>query len=451
MTLWGGRPSDLAWSYTTDESDRRLLIFDLRGSLAHARMLGETGAVSPEVTQKLLEGLSQLLEEAEGGAFGFDSADEDVHSAVERRLREVVGEAAGSLHTGRSRNDQVVLDLRLYLTASGTERRSQLHRLALTLSDLAEIHAATVIPSYTHLQQAQPTSLGHHLLAHAWVALRSADRFSDALARISLSPLGSGASSGSSFPLDRQAVADELGMAGIIPNSLDAVGARDFVAEYVFAAAQSMADLSRLADEVVLWATSEFGWVTLSPEISTGSSALPQKRNPDVAELIRGRSAAVFGDMTAILALQKGLPLSYNRDFQEDKRIVFDADDILTASIEAMIGVLGGLTFHVPAARPNTVALDLAEVLVTRGVPFREAHHAVGALVERLREDGRDLGMADGDDLSGAHPQLGPSDLPTLDPAGSLSRRRSPGAGNEESVREQVAEVRRRSAGLNLG
>jgi argininosuccinate lyase len=451
MTMWGGRPSELAWSYTTDESDRRLLVFDLRGSLAHARMLGETGSVSPEEADRMVDGLSRLLEEAETGAFEFESADEDVHSAVERRLGELVGASAGGLHTGRSRNDQVVLDLRLYLMASGAERRSQLHRLASTIADMAETHASTVVPSYTHLQQAQPTSLGHHLLAHAWAALRSADRFGDALNRISASPLGSGASSGSSFPLDSQAVAADLGMSGIIPNSLDAVGARDFVAEYVFAAAQSMADLSRLADEVVLWATSEFGWVTLSSDISTGSSALPQKRNPDVAELIRGRSASVFGDMTAILALQKGLPLAYNRDFQEDKRIVINADDILAASIEAMVEVLRGLTFHVPAPLPNTVALDLAEVLVARGVPFREAHRAVATLVERLREEGRDLGRADGDDLTGAHPRLDASDVSSLDPAGSLSRRRSPGAGHEESVREQVAEVRRRSAGRNLG
>jgi argininosuccinate lyase len=222
------------------------------------------------------------------------------------------------------------------------------------------------------------------------------------------------------------------------------------VAEYVFASAQSMADLSRLADEIVLWATSEFGWVTLSPEISTGSSALPQKRNPDVAELIRGRSASVFGDMTSILSLQKGLPLAYNRDFQEDKRIVFDADDILAGSIAAMVEVLGGLTFHVPPPLANTVALDLAEALVNRGVPFRDAHQIVSALVAKLRAEGKDLADADANDLSAAHPRLGEDDLTALDPAGSLSRRRSPGAGNEDSVREQVAEVRLHADGRNL-
>jgi argininosuccinate lyase len=240
-------------------------------------------------------------------------------------------------------------------------------------------------------------------------------------------------------------------MGGVMPNSLDAVGSRDFVAEYVFVSAQAMADLSRLADEVVLWATSEFGWVTLSPDVSTGSSALPQKRNPDVAELIRGRSASVFGDMTSILVLQKGLPLAYNRDFQEDKRIVFDADDILAASIAAMVEVLGGLTFHVPPPHPNTVALDLAEVLVAKGVPFREAHNAVAVLVEKLRKDGRDLAAAAGEDLAAAHSELGEADLAGLDPATSLARRRSPGAGNEESVHEQVAAVRRRATGRNLG
>lgn len=444
MTLWGGRfdgsMSDVTRQYTGDESDRRLLEFDVRGSLAHVTMLGKTGIIEAGEAQTLIDGLESIL--ARIDSFEFSPVDEDVHTAVERRLGELVGEIAGKLHTGRSRNDQVALDLRLYLAAAARDRIGDLHSLAGAFADLADTHAETVIPSYTHLQQAQPTTLGHHLLAYAWMALRGADRFSDALNRIARSPLGSGASAGSSLPLDREMTAAALDLPLVIPNSLDAVGARDFVAEYVFCCAQAMVDLSRFAEEVVLWCSQEFGWVSLSAEVSTGSSALPQKRNPDIAELIRGRSSGVLGDLTSILTLQKGLPLTYNRDLQEDKKIVFHADDTLATSIGASVALLAGMEFSPKPPGAATAALDLAEDLVRRGVPFREAHTIVGALVRRLEEDGRSLDEATPEDLAAADQRFDAADVAMLDPVASVERRATDGSGSPHSVRDQVAAIR---------
>lgn len=447
MTLWGGRFGDdigeLTWAFTVDESDQRLLEFDVRGSIAHVEMLGRTGIIEGGEAAELKNGLQKILAEARDGDFTFQGSDEDVHTAVERRLGEIVGDVAGKLHTGRSRNDQVALDLRLYLRDAARERVAQLQGLTATLADLAEGHAETVVPSYTHLQQAQPTTLGHHLLAYAWMVLRSASRFEDALTRMSASPLGAGASSGSSLPLDRDMTAAELGFDGVIPNSLDAVGSRDFVAEYVFCCAQAMVELSRLAEEIILWVSQEFGWARLSDDVSTGSSALPQKKNPDIAELVRGRTASVIGDMTAILGLQKGLALAYNRDLQEDKRIVFHADDTLAGSLAATIHLLGGITFDPPPPGTQTVALDLAEALVRRGVPFREAHGVVGRLVARLESEGRDLSGATRVDLSAVDDRFDEADVALLDPRTSVEARATSGSGSPRSVRDQIAEIRR--------
>lgn len=444
MTLWGGRfdgsMSEVTRRFTGDDADRRLLEVDVRGSIAHVTMLGKTGIIGPGEVETLTDGLAAILEEVDD--FEFQRSDEDVHTAVERRLGELVGDVAGKLHTGRSRNDQVALDLRLYLAASARKRIGQLHSLITTLSDLGESHAEVVIPSYTHLQQAQATTLGHHLLAYAWMMLRAADRFEDALGRIGVSPLGAGASAGSSLPLDRAMTADTLGLEGVMANSMDAVASRDFVAEYVFCCAQTLVELSRFAEEVVLWSSTEFGWLTLSDGVSTGSSALPQKRNPDMAELLRGRSAGVIGDLTSILTLQKALPLTYNRDLQEDKRIVFHADDTLSGSLEATLALLEGIDFDPPAPGAATAALDLAETLVRRGVPFREAHALVGRLVRHLDDEGRSLANADASDLSAIDRRFEPDDVELLDPTTSLARRITDGAGNPQSVRDQVAAIR---------
>ncbi len=448
MSLWGGRfesgPGKTLWAYTTDESDRRLLADDVEGSIAHVRMLGETG-ILPEVdVEALLGGLETIRTEAVSGDFEFSDSDEDVHSAVERRLFALVGDVAGKLHTARSRNDQVALDMRLYTRRAAAERIGQLHDYAVGLAAIAESHAETVVPSYTHLQQAQPTTLGHHLLAYAWMSLRDADRFAEVRKRLDVSPLGAGASAGTSLPIDPEATARELGMAGVFENSLDAVGSRDHLAEYVFCCSQAMVNLSRLAEEVILWATPEFGQARLGDSVSTGSSALPHKRNPDIAELVRGRTARVLGLLGSIMTLQKGLPLAYNRDLQEDKRLVFEADDTLAESLEAM-GVLSSEIDFLPVSvSPETASLDLAEALVGRGVPFREAHEAVGKLMLGLEGQGRALADLTGEDLTTAHPGFAEADLDLLDAAGSVLRRHSQGGGSPESVHTQVADLRRR-------
>jgi argininosuccinate lyase len=441
MTLWGGRfdgsMSEITRRFTGDESDRRLLAVDIEGSIAHVTMLGETGIIEGGDAEKLAAGLRSILEEID--YFEFQPSDEDVHTAVERRLGEIVGDVAGKLHTGRSRNDQVALDLRLYLRQAAVERIRQIHHLVDLLARLATEHAATPIPSYTHLQQAQATTLGHHLLAYAWMLTRDANR--SRLVSLDSSPLGAGASAGSMLPLDRQITARALGFRETIANSLDAVGARDFVSDYVFSCAQTMVDLSRLAEEIVLWSSKEFGWVRLGDEVSTGSSALPQKRNPDIAELIRGRAAGVVGDMTAILTLQKGLPLAYNRDFQEDKRIVFHADDTTGAALQAMAALLEGVEFDPPPPGAETTAIDLAEALVSRGVPFREAHMVVGRVVKRLEGQGRSLDQAVAEDLIVIDARFNETDLAFLDPLASVRHRATEGSGSPDSVSEQISRL----------
>ncbi|MGH8915023.1 MAG: argininosuccinate lyase [Acidimicrobiia bacterium] len=450
MTLWGGRfesgPGEILWSYTRDSSDRRLLVDDIEGSIAHVEMLASSGILKEAEGKSLLEGLGAIHAEAVGGEFEFSDTDEDVHSAVERRLFERVGDVAGKLHTGRSRNDQVSLDIRLYTRRSAEDRIGQLHGYALALTALAERHAETVVPSYTHLQQAQPTTLGHHLMAYAWMAKRDADRFTDARKRIDVSPLGAAASAGTSLPIDPEETARRLDMGTTFENSLDAVGSRDHLAEYVFCCAQAMVNLSRFAEEIILWATPEFGRARLGDGVTTGSSALPQKRNPDIAELVRGRTARVAGDLASMITLQKGLPLSYNRDLQEDKRIVFDADDVLAGSLEAMVELVTNIEFLPVSPSVDTASLDLAEALVGRGVPFREAHGAVGKLVLGLEGSGRSLADATIDDLSAAHGEFLAADLELIDPMASVTRRRSPGGGSPESVRAQIDDMRRSMA-----
>jgi len=447
VSLWEGRipgePDETMWRFTVDTSDRRLLTVDVEGSIAHVKMLRDAGLVTVDEGDELLDGLARVLQEAESGGFSFESGDEDVHTAVERRLRELIGPGAGRLHTGRSRNDQIALDIRLYLLRSSEQRRGQVSSLIGVLVDLAELHVETIVPVYTHLQQAQAVPLAQHLLAYAWMLKRDADRFGDVMSRLDESPLGAGAGGGSGLGLNPGSVAKTLGMPRVFRNTIDAVGTRDLVAEYIFCAAQTMVDLSRLAEEIVLWATTEFGWVSFSDGVTTGSSALPQKKNPDVAELVRGRSARVIGDMAAILTLQKALPLAYNRDLQEDKRIVFDADDVLDGSLGALAGMLRSAEFHPPDPSPWVTALDLAEVLVRRGVPFREAHTAVGGLVARLMAEGRDFSTVAAGELEEAHIRLVPEDLALLDPVSSASRRNLGIGGQVEDLRAFVDRLRR--------
>ncbi len=446
MTLWGGRfssgPDETLWRFTTDPSDRRLLVDDVTGSLAHVAMLGEVGLLSDEAVGRIEEGIERILEEAHAGRFEFRDTDEDVHTAVERRLGELIGDDAGRLHTGRSRNDQIALDLRLYLRRAVDHRVEQIQHLVRVLVDRADAAGDTVVASYTHLQQAQAIPFAHHLLAYAWMLLRDADRFAEARERIDVSPLGAGASAGSALPLDPALVAARLGFHASFGNSLDAVSSRDFASEYVFCGVQTMTHLSRLSEELVLWSTAEFGWAEYADAYTTGSSALPHKKNPDIAELARGKTATVIGDLTGLLALQKGLPLSYNRDLQEDKRAVFHTDDVLTTALSALTGMIETAHFDPPSPSSWVVALDLAEALVARGVPFREAHRAVGELVARLKAEGRDFTTVTAGELEGTHPRLIPEDLDLLDPKGSVAARRSPRGGSFTSVAEQIEELR---------
>ena len=440
MTLWSGRFS--ASPLTVDDSDRRLLGDDIAGSLAHVAMLGAAGILTATEVEELTTGLEEIEVEASAGDFAFRDGDEDVHTAVERRLGELVGPVAGKLHTGRSRNDQVALDLRLYLRRRGPLQASQLKQLGAALVAQAEQAGDTLVASYTHMQQAQAVPLAHHLLAYAWMLLRDVERLEESMTRIDVSPLGAAAGGGSSLPLDPADSAQRLGFASVFRNSMDAVSSRDFVAEYVFACSQAMVHLSRLAEEIVLWSTSEFGWVTFSDDFMTGSSAMPHKRNPDAAELVRGKTAAVIGDLTTLLSLQKGLPLTYNRDLQEDKRAVFHADDTLELAAAALTGMIAAATFHPPRPVADVGALDLAEVLVGRGVPFREAHETVGRLVARLAVQGRTLADAGDEDLSAASPLFEPGDIARADPAASVRHRISPGGASPPSVQRQLEELR---------
>ena len=447
MTLWGGRfsepPDESLWRFTVDAADQRMLLSDIRGSVAHVTMLGEAGILEADEAETIRDGLGAILDEAQRGAFQFLPQDEDLHSAVERRLGEIIGALAGKLHTGRSRNDQVALDLRLHLAESAEARARELEAFAGVLAAQARttLDAEIIVPSYTHVQQAQAVPLAHHLLAYAWMLLRDAERFRDARVRIHVSPLGAGAAGGSSLPLNPERSAELLGMPATFENSLDAVASRDFVAEYGFCCAQAMVHLSRLSEELVLWAGEEFGWARFADRYTTGSSALPQKKNPDIAELVRGRSARAIGNLTALMTLQKALPLAYNRDLQEDKPLVFDADDTLRDALAALTGMVATATFDPPPPSPWVTALDLAEALVGRGVPFREAHGAVGRLVAALIQVGRNLDEATVDDLAKADPRFEAADLARTSPRASVEARVTRGGGGFEAVRVQLGRL----------
>ncbi len=445
-SLWGGRfesgPSEVLWRYTASDIDRRMLPDDIRGSIAHVTVLGATGILDASDTDTLLRALEQTAQEVARGSFTFLETDEDVHTAVERRVIELAGPVGGKLHTGRSRNDQVATDLRLHLERQAAERIEGIRALILVLVGKAEQVGEVVVPSFTHHQQAQAVPLAHHLLAHAWALVRDIERFDDAVGRIARSPLGAGASGGSMFPLDPAISTKALGWKRHFENSMDAVASRDFVAEYGFVLAQCMANLSRLSEELILWTTTEFGWATYADDVTTGSSAMPQKKNPDIAELARGRSARVIAASNALLTLQKGLSLTYFRDLQEDKEIVFGADDLVRDTLEAIAALVDSATFDPPLPSSWVTALDLAEVLAIRGVPFREAHHAVGAVVAAVAADGRELSEATLDDLRAADGRFEESDLAVLDPVESVRRRRSLGGGSFDSVRVQLAAIR---------
>ena len=374
--------------------DRRLYRQDIAGSIAHARMLGRQGIISGDEAERIVAGLGAIRREIEDDTFPWRPELEDIHMNIEARLTERIGEAGGKLHTARSRNDQVATDLRLYVKETITESLSRIRSAQQALVDQAEAHRAAILPGYTHLQRAQPVLLAHHLLAYFQMLQRDAQRFREARARADVLPLGSGALAGSPYPLDREWVAAELGFTSVSENSMDAVSDRDFVLDYLYAAAVTMTHLSRLAEELVLWSTEEFGFVRLADEYTTGSSMMPQKRNPDFAELGRGRAGRVYGRLMGLFTTLKGLPLTYNRDLQEDKEALFDTVDTLLPTLEAFQGMLAGVRFDTERMRSAAgsgyvLATDLADYLVKKGTPFREAHGAVARLTRYALEQGK--------------------------------------------------------------
>jgi argininosuccinate lyase len=451
--LWGGR-----FSGGVDEAmerlnasvsfDKRLALYDLRGSRAHVAMLAAQGIVSRADAAAIGKGLDQIEEEIAAGCFIWDTALEDVHMNIEARLAAIIGPAAGRLHTARSRNDQVATDFRLWLRDALDTSLAGVRAVQSALVDLADSHADTLMPGFTHLQTAQPITFGHHLLAYAAMLERDAGRLSDARGRLNRSPLGAAALAGTSYPIDRAATAQALGFDGVMMNSLDAVSSRDFALEALSAASILSTTLSRLAEEIVLWASPGFGFARPSEQFSTGSSIMPQKRNPDAAELIRAKTGRIAGAFQALLMTVKALPLAYSKDLQEDKEPVFDAFDQLDLVLPVMAGMVAALevdrdAMAAAAGAQFSTATELADWLVQeRGLPFREAHHLVGAVVAKAEALGLELAELDAATLQDLDARLPESLAPICDPAAAVARRNSPGGPAPDEVRARIAHWR---------
>lgn len=425
--------------------DIRLAPYDIRGSLAHARMLGRQGITSEEESAELVRGLEAVLAEVEAGEFSWTISDEDVHTAVERRLRELVGDVALKLHTGRSRNDQVALDLRLFVRDAAGRIRESLLAAMSAFVEVAEANRELILPGYTHLQRAQPILLSHHLLAHYEALKRDLRRFEAAQEAASVSPLGAAALGGTPHPIDPVSVASELGM-DPFANSLDAVSDRDFALDLLYACAMLGVHLSRLGEEWVLWTSQEFGFATLDDSYSSGSSIMPQKKNPDAYELMRGKAGRLIGDLNALLITVKGLPLGYSKDLQEDKKPLFDAVDAILAMLAVLPEMLRTARFHGEkmreAAGGFALATELADFLAARGVPFREAHRAVGRLVKRCEELGVSPEDVPPEELVAAHPDLEHLPGGLLTAEGSVSNKKSSGSTSPGSVEAQLRQAR---------
>ena len=438
----GGAPSYVktpAWRFLASLSvDRKLARHDIAGSVAHAEMLAEAGILTAEEGAALAKGLRRIWREIESGSFPWREDLEDVHTNVEVRLTEILGPLGAKVHTARSRNDQVALDERLWLREGVTAVQQEVLRLQLALLDQAETHASTPMAGYTHLQRAQPVTLGHHLLAHVWRLSRDHRRLSDCFDRANVSPLGAGALAGTTLPIDPAWTARRLGFAAPFENSIDAVSDRDHFAELLFDLSLLAVHLSALGEEIVLWASAEFGFVRPAPALGSGSSLMPQKRNPDVAELARGKAGRVAGDLVSLLTTLKSLPLAYNRDLQEDKAPAFDAVDQVLATLDALTAAVSALDFDEArlaeaASDPRILAGDLAEYLVGRGVPFREAHEAVARFLA-----GSD-GAVTAESLRAFDPRFGADVAEILDVRASLARRTAHGGPGPEAVRAQLA------------
>ncbi len=447
-TPWGGRfeksPGRFLMEFGASlPVDQRLWAEDIRGSVAHARMLANQGIISEADADAIEQGLSEIYREIRDGSFVFDVADEDVHMAIERALTERVGPAGARLHTARSRNDQVATDTRLYAKGRILDLARRVLCLRRTLTRSADEHFGVVMPGYTHLQKAQPVLFSHHVLAYAAMFARDFVRLRHAFESADVLPLGSAALAGTTFDLDREYVARRLGFSEVSANSLDAVSDRDFLLDLVYACAVCQMHLSRLAEEIILWSTEEFGFVTLDDEFATGSSIMPQKKNPDFAELVRGKTGRVIGDLTALFVTMKALPLAYNKDMQEDKEGAFDAIDTLADSLRVMNGMLDTMRINADAMRLGALggfmaATDLADHLVSKGVPFRDAHEIVGRLVLACEKDGRTLQGLTLDEYRAHDARFGDDVLEVVDIDRVVARRVSAGGTGHDAVRAQL-------------
>jgi argininosuccinate lyase len=450
--LWGGRFSQETHqeveAFTSSLAvDQRLWQVDIQGSVAHAQMLGRQGILLQTEADQIVAGLSQISEELASGKVLIDPASEDIHSDIEKKLFDKIGALAGKLHTGRSRNDQVATDLRLYLRTEVNHILKIVNGLQAFLVETASLHTKTVLPGLTHTQHAQPVSLAHHLLAYFWMLQRDAERFSDSLKRINQMPLGSAALAGTGFPTDRVSLSQALGFESLCENSLDAVGDRDFVVEFLSNASLSMMHLSKLSEELILWSTLEFGFVELGDDVTTGSSIMPQKKNPDVAELIRGRVGLVYGDLMGALTMLKALPLSYNRDLQEDKTLLFRSVDVLKSCLKLMHLMLTKANWKTEKMKQALAgdfsnATDLADFLVTKGLSFRQSHEVVGKIVQFCMEKSLKMESLSLPDLKLFSPLFDESMLNLLPHEAVMSARTSAGGSAPSAVLKQIERAR---------
>ncbi len=453
MKLWGGRFAKATDGLVDDfhssiSFDQRLYEQDIRGSIAHATMLGEQGIIPQADAERIVEGLKGILADARAGKIEWMVDAEDIHMNVETLLTARIGEAGKRLHTGRSRNDQVALDTRMYAKLACRETEEMLRELMETLLSIAEKHLHTVMPGYTHLQRAQPITLAHHMMAYFEMFLRDRDRFRAAYRAADVMPLGSGALAGTTYPLNRERVAELLGFRKISQNSLDGVSDRDFLLDYLSAASICMMHLSHFCEELILWSSSEFHFVEMDDAFATGSSIMPQKKNPDVAELIRGKTGRVYGDLTALLTVMKGLPLAYNKDMQEDKEAFFDARDTLVKGLTVFTAMLRTVAFRTDvmekgAAGGFTNATDCADYLVKRGVPFRDAHRVVGELVAHCLNEGKALLDLTLPELQAFHPAFEADVFDALSLKACVEKRQIPGAPAPDMMRRAIEEGRR--------
>lgn len=449
---WGGRfeatPGEFQQVFGASlDVDRRLYAEDIAGSIAHARMLAKQDVISVADAGAIEAGLSAILADIEAGRFAFDPADEDVHMAIESELTRRIGDAGKRLHTARSRNDQVATDTRLHTKREALRLYGALIKARRVLVSLAESHPDVIMPGYTHLQRAQPVLFAHHMLAYSWMLARDAVRVRHAYDAADVLPLGSAALAGTTFPIDRDMVAAELGFSAVSANSLDAVSDRDFLVDLTYACTLGMVHLSRLAEELILWSTGEFGFITLDDAWSTGSSIMPQKKNPDFAELVRGKTGRAVGDLTSLLVTLKGLPLAYNKDMQEDKEPAFDAIDTYADCLCAVVGMLATMRVNVDRMREGALggfmaATDLADYLAAHGVPFREAHEIVGKLVLTCEREGRTLQNLTLADLQTASAVFAEDALSAVDIGAVVARRDTAGGTAPARVAVQLASAR---------